>query len=527
MLAALAVMVGGSRSMAAPVTLGRLAEPEPFKSELEGRGMPADSLSAPTLQGNPLTLGGPVDPAEYTLGPGDLLALENGSAPTASYTVLVDAEGSVYFPDLGRRLVAGQTLQSVRANILQDLHKYLPRARLELRLLRPRSFKVFLVGETGNPGAVIATAANRAVEALSQRGSLLKTSSLRNITIQRRSGSIVRVDLQSYLNLGDQSHNPWLGDGDRILIPRQRELVFLNGSFDRPGPYEIAPGDSLSTLFRISGGLLPGASRDSVLLVRFRGTHDVDSTWFSVADAAGIVPRPDDRVFAWIRGPWHPMADVFASGEVRLPGAFPAREGRDRLSDLIRWVGGFTPDASLRNAMFLRDSDNRMLEDPDLDRLRRLTRAEMTESEYHDLKMRTEGHLDAFQIDLSNGPAAGSLGDFFLRNGDRLIVQSAARTVRVGGEVKRPGLIAHHPAFEVSDYLDLAGGFTPRADGGSVRVIRAGDGQSVPAKEAGRLSPGDYLWVPEKASGTPFWSVFKDVIAVTAQIATIYLVIKK
>ncbi|MBI5837559.1 MAG: SLBB domain-containing protein [Candidatus Eisenbacteria bacterium] len=510
---------------AAPVILGRLGGLDSADPGLRSRS--ADSVLTANLPGTAGLLSGAIDPREYVVGPGDVFSLEKGSPAGTQQTLVVDAEGSLYVPDLGRRGVAGQRLADVRSRVLSDLRRFVPRAELELRLLRPRVFKVFVVGETTNPGTVAATATNRAVEALQERGGLTKTASIRNIELRRSSGATDRVDMQRFLVLGDNAHNPWLQDGDRIVIPRLRGQVYLAGAIERPGYVESAPGDSLATLVRLAGGLSDGAREDSVLVLGFHEGDAADSTWLPVAAAMASPMRPDDRVFIRRRTHWRPLDLVTVEGEVTLPGEYPIREGHDRLSDAVSWVGGFTPEASLRNVVLTRDADAALFGDPDLERLRRLTRAEMTETEYFDLKMRTEGHSRLFQVDLSRPLAPGSQEDILLRSGDRLTVLPRGRTVRVGGEVARPGLVGFHPGLAPGDYINLAGGFGSRAQKDGVRVIRAGDGLSMPQSAAGNLAPGDFVWVPEKQPGTPAWSLFKETLSVALQVATFYFIVKK
>ncbi|HVP37839.1 MAG TPA: SLBB domain-containing protein [Candidatus Saccharimonadales bacterium] len=513
-------------AQAAPVAAGRLYDFPTGAARVE-LGSSLDSAAAAQAPLSGVLLSGPVDPATYVLGPGDVLSLEKGSPAGTSQLLQVDAEGALYLPDLGRRAVAGQTLAQARRSLLDELKVFVPRARVDLRLQRPRTFKVFLLGETTTPGPVVAMAANRAVEAVLARGPLPHGASQRNIVLQRATGATQRVDVQSFLLLGDQAHNPWLADGDRLIVPTLREQIYLSGSVARAGSFELAPGDSLSTLLRLGGGLTAGANAESLLLVRFRGATATESLWLSVDRDAALALLPDDRVFVRTRQPWHPVASVTVEGEVFVPGVYPIREGYDRVSDLLPRLGGYTSQASLTNVELVRIPDPTQVDAPDLDRLRRLTRAEMTQSEYLDLKMRTEGRAAAYQLDLSDGLAPGSSQDVLLRNGDRLVVGSLARTVRVGGAVVRPGLFPFRAELSPEHYVDLAGGYGERADKGGLRVIRVADGQSLPADEAGRLTPGDFVWVPERPDRPAFWGVFRDIVSVAGQIVTVIWVVTK
>ncbi len=522
-LLALALHAGGAH--AAGVASGRLFEGDPVRGESGLQAGSSDTSSSMLISGLPGLLAGPVDEDIYLLGPGDVLSLERATPSILVQMIPVDAEGALYIPDLGRRVVAGRSLASVRLEILRDLKKFFPTSRIEMRLIRPRAFKVFLLGEVAVPGAVGVGATNRAVDALEGRGVLAPGASQRNIRLMRANGTSLRVDVQSFLLLGDQSHNPWLQDGDRILVPRLKETTYVAGSVGRPGAYELAAGDSASTVIRLAGGLMPEARTDSILLVRFRTPTQVDSLWLNAESASRTAVQADDRIFVRLQYPFRRLSAVNVMGEVRFPGEYPIEEGRDHLSDILTRAGGFTPLASPSSVVLQRQTEFTILENADIDRLRRLTRAEMTESEYYDLRMRTNGRATLYAVDASGNFEPGSRQDVLLLSGDAIRVPSRTRTVRVGGEVKQPGLFAFSPALEPRDYIQLAGGYGPRADGSQIRVIRSADGQSLPAREVAGVSPGDYVWVPEKSEGTPTWTVFKEILAVTGQIATIILLI--
>lgn len=84
------------------------------------------------------------------------------------------------------------------------------------------------------------------------------------------------------------------------------------------------------------------------------------------------------------------------------------------------------------------------------------------------------------------------------RSGEVLIVQSAA-VVYVTGEVGRPGAYPVEKDMTVGQALALAGGFTPNASRGSIRVThkRADGGQPQPvrADQSAPVAPGDLITI--------------------------------
>jgi hypothetical protein len=59
-----------------------------------------------------------------------------------------------------------------------------------------------------------------------------------------------------------------------------------------------------------------------------------------------------------------------------------------------------------------------------------------------------------------------------------------------------------------------------------MRLTRAANGQSMLARDAELLSPGDQVWVPERPDISP-WQYMRDVLVVVVQVATLYIAVRK
>ena len=112
------------------------------------------------------------------------------------------------------------------------------------------------------------------------------------------------------------------------------------------------------------------------------------------------------------------------------------------------------------------------------------------------------------------------------RKGLEIPVPTRRDFVSVLGMVADPGNVLHSPGYDPEDYIRLAGGFAEKADKGKARVIRAAGGEWISLKDVHGIEAGDTIWVPEKPE-RQFWQTFKDIIAVTTQIVTIYLVVDR
>src|SRR6185503_14255288 len=93
--------------------------------------------------------------------------------------------------------------------------------------------------------------------------------------------------------------------------------------------------------------------------------------------------------------------------------------------------------------------------DPELDRLLRLSRSELTASEYEILRTRLAGLREDYTVDWNQLQTHADL-DLLLKDGDIVQVDKPGLSVRVDGEVQRPGLLNYIKGLSVNDYIEQA-----------------------------------------------------------------------
>lgn len=472
---------------------------------------------------------GAVEAAHYVLGPGDVLELDLWGRLSQTALLTVSPEGTIFLPAGGPLSVSGRTLAWARQRVLDLVARSFRGVHAEVRLIQLRTFKVYLTGFVARPGAVVVTSIARASEAVAGVG-LAEGGSRRNIEIRRRDGTKLRVDLQLFEAVGRQDLDPTLVDGDVIYVPRGTRFIGASGALERPGRYELAPGDSLSRLLELGGGLLPSAAPDRALMVRFTSPSVRESVTVDlVALTAGKLDLPlrdGDQLFVQFLSDYHVLPVVAVYGEVDRPGAYPIVKGRDRLSDAIGWTGGFLPLANRSAIHLVRESAVGSDKDPEFDRLVRLSRSEMTASEYVKFQTKLAERKNSFRVDWTRIQKSSLDVDPLLQDGDIIRVEQLVPTVRVEGEVRRPGLVDYAPGRTLKEYVELSGGYTDRAARSDVRISRFLTGQVLPARSLGSVQPGDFVWVPERKD-VDAWSVFRDAVAVVSQVAVVVFTLSR
>ena len=503
------------------------------KSPTPESGTPSEKTEAPsdvqkrTLQpANPqiLQLPGAVDPDVYRVGPGDLLQATIWGGISRNFTLEISPEGTVLLPTSGTLKIDGMTLREARTQILNRLRPEFRSLNFDVRLLRPRRFLVYVTGEVKHAGPYDANGTSRVSEMVLV-AEPLDNASLRQIDVVHRDGVHEVADLDLFLRTSSQALNPWLRDGDVVHVPISTSFVYVQGAVSRPERYELGPRDSLRTLLALGGGLLPAADSTRALLVRWTDSVRSESVWVSVPDVmSGRINPPlrnGDHFYVYYVPQFQQLNEVGLTGQVARPGVYPIRVGRDRVSDLVRAAGGFLPGADLAAIRVRRRNPGPGAEDPELQRLLRLSRHDLTNSEYDVLNTKLAGQREEYRIDWSRLQSTPEL-DVLLLGGDVIQVDRLVNSIRVDGQVRRPGILSFKAGNSVEDYVRSSGGYSERAWRGKTRVTRSVTGQTFLARDVQKLDPGDFIWVPERPDLT-FWDQARTLLGAAAEVATVVL----
>jgi len=480
------------------------------------------------LRGAGPQLAGSVDPRTYIVGPGDVMQLQLWGKVSRSILIEVGPEGVILLPGAGNIRADGLTLEHVRSEVLRRMGAEFRGVNMDLRLVKPRQFLVYLAGQVRNPGQLAVLGGSRVADVL-MPGLLLDNASRRKIEVLHRDGSREMADLDLFLRTGKTNANPFLQDGDVIHLPVATDFIYADGAVARPGRYELGPSDSLLTLFQLAGDPIPAADAERALFIRWRQPYQAESLWVGLDDVYSRTTNPPlregDRLYVYYIPQYHLQHEASIVGEVARPGVYPIQEGRHRLSDLVSAAGGFLPSADLSAIRLKRISPGAGEKDPELERLLRLSRNELTASEFEVLRAKLASQRTEYRVDWSRLMAAKTELDVLVRDGDEVRVERLVSSVRVDGEVRRPGIVAFVRGLTIEDYVRQAGGYTDRAWKGKVRVSRAVTGQAIQAKNVKTIDPGDLVWVPERPDRTA-WEQTSALLTALAQVATIVIAVR-
>lgn len=491
-----------------------------------------------------------VDPEKYYVGPSDVLAVNVWTSPPISFTLTVTPEGSLIVPTVGEIPVADLLLAQAKEKVLAEVRKKYIAGLVTVTLVKPRGIIVSVLGNVMNPGLYTLSSIDRATKALEEANRAPATiasqgqagppsypsdMSTRNIVIRHRDGTEARVDIAKFLATKEDVWNPYLREGDVLIVPKKnmtKNVFGIYGEVNAPGRYEFVEGDSVLDALNIGQGFTRLAIKDSAEFSRLNSdgtilaTRVIDLGAIDEHRAPNIALESGDRIIVKSRPELREDYRVYVGGEVLYPGMYPITKNKTKLSDVIRQAGGFTEFAWLEVAELNRRSVQP--QDIELERLVSLRGgASVEDSAYYlletDLRLRKEIVNVDFHKLFEHGD---STQDVILQTDDYIIVPSTKKTIYVFGQVVTSGHVPYVGGEDVDYYIRKAGGFTDRARKGDVKIIKAKTRQWLSPKETS-IEQGDYVWVP-KDPERPFsyyMTIYAQVAAIIGTAATVALLI--
>ncbi len=509
----------------------------------------AQPTQYPILDPNILSLEKPIDPDNYIVGPGDILSVNVWTSPPLSFMVQVTVEGTAIIPTVGEVKVSGLTLSNAKQNIIQKIKSKYIASEITATLVVPRSFNVTVTGYVLNEGKYRVRSIDRVSNAVAMalspvetlqvfRRTMIDSVNFRKILL-KRNGHTINVDLRKYFATGDDKYNPYLLEGDWIIVQRRdfNSFVAIYGAVNKPGVYEFVEGDRLTDIVKIAGGTLESAVLEAVEILRLdeegkmKEKLTVNLRKILNGEAEDLKLENNDRIFIPERKTLKQNYRVVVQGEVKYPGTYPISANGTMLSEILK-KAELTKYSDLGRAFIIKQWINNPVQINSLLPLLMIKGFGFPglDSIYFSLESSILSSLKFVSVDIEK--VISNTEDYELQDGDLIYIPTQIKSVYVFGQVNNPGFVSYKKGMNYEYYILKAGGFSQFARKGDVKVIKGKTYNWFDANET-IIEPGDFIFVPKKIVREPiyYWNLVKDIIltigAVASTVATIILIINQ
>lgn len=412
---------------------------------------------------------------------------------------IISSNYNVYQPESGDLIVVSKIL-----------NRFQNRVKIEGAVFRP---DVYELTNGLTAGELIRKADGLKEDAYTGRAQILRLQ-------DDLSRSILSFDVRKAL-AGDPAHNFLLKREDEILISSVLDLrdsfkVTIQGEVRMPGEYNFVENLTLRDIILQAGGFTDAAyksieiarliKRDSIAVTDNRASSiinaEIDGDLSTGTSIVAIMPF--DVITVRRKAGYNLPETVTVSGQVQYPGPYALSNRSERVSDLLKRSGGYTPDAFPAGAYikrYLTDEEKRKKEAAKEIQKNISIKDTVT---LRDLEESSKKDYARIPIDLPsimNNP--GSIEDLVLRSNDELVIPKFDGQVKISGAVLLETQVPFNEKNNFKDYISSAGGYSGDSWIKNSYVVYA-NGKAATTKRFlffksyPRIYPGSEIIVPKK-----------------------------
>ena len=466
-----------------------------------------------TFQTSFMPINEPNPDSGYMLDVGDVLQVQLVGPNAYIEELLINSDGSISLPDIGKIFIAGLSLNDASQLIKSMVNSALIGNEAFINLTEIRDVNILVTGNAENPGIYTLTGNSNILHALSAAGGISEFGSLREINLVRDNIIIETLDVYDLLIEGQYNLKKRLRSGDVVFVEPRKNIVTIDGAINRPAKYEALDDQKLISIIEYANGINRNADLKNISLERL------------VDGLLKTIPVPNDSYFEainvqdgdsiYIRE--YPYRQAKISGAVLKPGSYTMAAG-ETIINLIEKAGGYTENAYRFGAIYLNEDAKKVNElskeilyQEFLDNI--IAASQQNVGANFDLtpivklteKLNNTDPNGRVVIDLLNDSTAGL---YSIKEGDELFVPERNNVVYVYGETSTEGAVMYSDNQDVEYFVEKSGGYKKFADNESIYILHPnGESQlyrskrnifeSSPKNDI-RIYPGSIIFVPRE-----------------------------
>tara|TARA_Y100000389_G_scaffold48597_1_gene43879 strand:- start:1022 stop:2152 length:1131 start_codon:yes stop_codon:yes gene_type:complete len=231
---------------------------------------------------------------EYILGAADSISIDLTDTDDLDGTYLIDQEGMIDLPFIGKVKLNDLTLSEAQNILLQVIESFYKNPDLQINIEEFNSSKVYIVGAVRNQITInLNQKPIKLIEAAIQANfnpnaadKLYGTKGL-----LRRDNKVYKIDLLNAFQSSDEKENFYLKKDDVIFVDRNSDAIHVFGEVSKPGIYFPNMDYSLTELISTSGlnQLTANAKKVYVIREKYTSFLEVDVFQLDIKNPVNLI----------------------------------------------------------------------------------------------------------------------------------------------------------------------------------------------------------------------------------------------
>jgi protein involved in polysaccharide export with SLBB domain len=419
--------------------------------------------------------------SNYKILPGDQVTLRVWGAVEIDRVLPVDAQGNIFIPSIGPVSVMGMSHSNLDQTVRTAVKKVYPdNVNVYTNLQGVQPVAVFVAGFVNRPGRYAGVPSDSLLFFIDQAAGIdEQLGSYRQVALVRNGAEIATADLYDFILQGRLSQIQ-LQDGDTIVVAKRGPAVIVHGDVGRPYRYELPAqsplnGESINQLARIKSGVnqvLVRGTRDSGKVVNYLSMDEFAR--YALADGDEVIyiaDQQNDNIVVQLEGGYLGQSRFVVPKETQLLELLKQVQLDPVLAD---------PNSISVKRISIAERQKTALEDS----LRRLEStylgASSATNEESAIRVREAELISQFVKKARevqpNGRLVvaneGQIQNVRLQDGDIITIPQKSDAILISGEVFVPQSVVFSKRKDPYDYIEGAGGFTPRADEDMILILK-------------------------------------------------------
>ncbi len=370
--------------------------------------------------------------------------------------------------------------------------------------------------------------------------------SLRNITLKRFDGTEKILDLARFRLNGDFENNPYLKNGDLLLLPMldlERNFIEIDGAINNPKKIQFVEGDKLSDVIFLAQGInkaYENVTHAEISRLSYDGNEE-EILRVDILDEFEL--QRGDRIKILADETQKKSFKVLVLGEVNKPGFIYIKKDGTKISEVIKKAGGFTEVAWQENVKYISGisadimfNENNLTELELIEienkirleqfRLSRLSNLNVEDTLYFQLENELNVYNSGRIINFTDISDLSST-NLIVKDGDVIHIPKFEEYIYVFGQVPHKGKIQYVKNKDYKYYIEKAGGLVDQSKDEIMLIKGTTKNWLSIEKDSINIEPGDFLWVPkEPVRGFDFYlKQVGSVAGILGSVATLILLI--